>query len=291
MGLFKDYTDSLENIDKTENYRMLLSEKNIRKQNFQLMSITQKLSEAAEIFTERACKILMVLNGEITLTVNGETLNCKSEDLIIINRFESPIIIDGFSKDCKLIALAVNNFKLGSLSRDCLIKGRDFVKLSLIDDSQKLISNMNELFDNFIKSSPLNQLLSDNFLRIVIIKILQFLEYDISFSNSKNDTFTKALDYLNTYFCLDESLEEIAKKLNVTSFYLCRLFKEQMEVTPNKYITNLRIAKAKKLLNSTDANIVDIARECGYSDLSYFCRVFKSVTDLSPLKYRLTSRL
>lgn len=68
-----------------------------------------------------------------------------------------------------------------------------------------------------------------------------------------------------------------------------RLFKKYYNVTVTRYINNYKLQKAKKLLKYTDLNIIEIAYSLGFSEPSYFCRIFKKAYNLSPGKYRKDS--
>ena len=63
-------------------------------------------------------------------------------------------------------------------------------------------------------------------------------------------------------------------------------FKEYTGKTVNEYLTEYRIYIAKQLLEDTEKSILEIALECGFNEASYFIRIFKRQTGISPLKYR-----
>jgi AraC-like DNA-binding protein len=82
------------------------------------------------------------------------------------------------------------------------------------------------------------------------------------------------------------SVAEQAQILGLTERSLEVAFKQKKGVTLQLYVQQQRIAKAKVLLLSSGRSVADIAFETGYSDPSYFNRVFKQVTGISPGKYR-----
>ena len=63
-------------------------------------------------------------------------------------------------------------------------------------------------------------------------------------------------------------------------------FKKHYGKTPMKYITDLRISKAKELLLNTTASVAQVAEMCGYVNVYYFSNTFKKETGISPLKFR-----
>lgn len=85
----------------------------------------------------------------------------------------------------------------------------------------------------------------------------------------------------------DINLNLIANNLNYSSSYLTKIFCQVYECTPTKYITNLRIAQAQRLLlHNPELSICQIGEMVGYHDQGYFSRTFKKNTGLSPFEYR-----
>lgn len=65
------------------------------------------------------------------------------------------------------------------------------------------------------------------------------------------------------------------------------VFREVTGMSPNKYLMNLRINKAKDLLAETDMSVADVSIFLGFSSQSYFIRIFKKYTGQTPLKYKV----
>ena len=82
------------------------------------------------------------------------------------------------------------------------------------------------------------------------------------------------------------NVEEQAQLMGLTERSLEMAFKQKKGITLLLYVQQQRIIKAKELLLSSVCSIADIAFEVGYSDPSYFNRVFKQVTGMSPGRYR-----
>jgi len=94
-------------------------------------------------------------------------------------------------------------------------------------------------------------------------------------------------EYLLHNFTKDINLNLIAKNMSYSSSYLTKIFQQIYDTTPSKYIIFLRINKAKHLLNhNPELSIRQIGELVGYPDQSYFSRIFKKHTGVSPFDYR-----
>lgn len=82
------------------------------------------------------------------------------------------------------------------------------------------------------------------------------------------------------------SLERLAAAFHVSSRTLLRRFKAETGRTPLEQLQDLRIGRAKHLLESTDLGLAQVAEQIGYLDLSTFSRLFARMADLTPSAYR-----
>ena len=85
-------------------------------------------------------------------------------------------------------------------------------------------------------------------------------------------------------------LEGLAKKAHLSKFHFCRVFKRHIGMNPMKYVTALRIERAKELLTKNDKTVSIVANEVGFKDLSNFIRQFKKITGVTPTMYRDMTR-
>lgn len=98
---------------------------------------------------------------------------------------------------------------------------------------------------------------------------------------------TEAIDFMESHFSEEITLESVARKVAVSPYYLSKLFKSEKEQNFIDYLTCLRIEKAKELLsNDLDTSIKEICFKVGYNDPKYFSKVFKKYTGISPIEYR-----
>lgn len=96
-----------------------------------------------------------------------------------------------------------------------------------------------------------------------------------------------AVEYISQHFGeKDLSVGEIADHLHFSPAYLNVLFKQEMKTTIKQYLNNYRLERAKKLLDQDFSKVSEIADMCGYASASYFGKVFREATGMSPAEYR-----
>lgn len=101
-----------------------------------------------------------------------------------------------------------------------------------------------------------------------------------------NDVIRKAISYISEHYNTDLTLDEVAEQVHLNPAYFSTLFKECTETTFKEFLNIVRVEESKNLLSNTDYSIIDIAIAVGFDNQSYFSKVFKRYTGLTPKQYR-----
>ncbi len=105
--------------------------------------------------------------------------------------------------------------------------------------------------------------------------------------NIKDNTLTqRVISYMNNNIKNNISVQEITKNIGICKSTLYKNFKDNYNCTPKEYLNKMRITKSLKILVSTDYSIEKISETVGFSDASYYSKLFKKEIGVSPLKYR-----
>ena len=104
--------------------------------------------------------------------------------------------------------------------------------------------------------------------------------------NAEPPVITKAKQYIKDHQTEELRLGQVAKAVNTSSFYFCKMFKKATKVNFTDYLARLRIEKARGLLLNPNLRISEIAYEVGFQSLTHFNRVFKRVLGQAPTEYR-----
>jgi len=104
--------------------------------------------------------------------------------------------------------------------------------------------------------------------------------------DSEPAQITRARQYIEANSHEDLSLTLVAKQAGMSSFYFCKMFRKVTGVHFARYVSRVRIEKAKNLLLNPNYRISEIAFEIGFQSLTHFNRIFKTIAGQSPTEYR-----
>jgi AraC-like DNA-binding protein/ligand-binding sensor protein len=104
--------------------------------------------------------------------------------------------------------------------------------------------------------------------------------------NAEPPVITKARNFIAEHQTEDLSLTQVAKAVNMSSYYFCKMFKKIVGINFTDYVARVRIEKSKNLLLNPNLRVSEIAFEVGFQSLTHFNRVFKKILGQSPTEYR-----
>lgn len=103
------------------------------------------------------------------------------------------------------------------------------------------------------------------------------------------DLVQGALEYIGEREAV-VSVEELARRLGISTVYLRRLFARQLGRSPHEVLLDARLGKARHLLRDSSCTIAHIARQCGFETPHYFARMFRKHTGMTPRTFRSTAQ-
>lgn len=168
-------------------------------------------------------------------------------------------------KDIKRIKAKKEHYKL-------LVKKakeyQGFKKYYLTDDKNGALTKLKKLEDiNFEIEQDQNNELSES---------------------SKNSKYlvSRALTYLKANYAKNINLKTLSEELYISTWYLSKLLKKETGSNFIDILNNIRVDEAKKLLSDPRFKIYEIAEVVGFSDVTYFYRLFKKLTGMTPMEYK-----
>lgn len=154
--------------------------------------------------------------------------------------------------------------------------------------SREMISQLMKSISDAVGLNRITLLLS--ILEIIASrKEYQFLASPIAqytINESDSNRLSKVYKYVNNNYYNEITLENIAKIANLSTPAFCRYFKKRANKTFIKFLNEIRVANACRLLMVEDLPVASICYTCGYSNVSYFIKQFKKITGFTPLNYK-----
>ena len=143
----------------------------------------------------------------------------------------------------------------------------------------------------YLEEGERYQRIQDELYMLKAGELMLFSPYIMHYSYGAQDMpFRRVIHYIHYNYAEPITLESLAEQFYISAFHLCREFKAYTNSTVIRYVNVTRIMNAQRMFLETDKNITEISRETGFSNLTHFNRVFKSVTGMTPSGYRKSHR-
>ena len=125
---------------------------------------------------------------------------------------------------------------------------------------------------------------------ILLILMSRFLKYATPRNNISDSRIYNAITYIRRHMDTDIDIAALAEMSFMSKDHFIRMFRLQTGTTPNNYITRKKMESAELQLIASDIPVKQISHSLGYDDHSYFSKLFKKHTGITPLQYRVTHR-
>ena len=239
-------------------------------------------------------EILNIIEGSAEIYLNNTFFTVKKGDIVVFNSNYIHSIVP-ITAPVQYDCLIIN-------SRFCIDNHIDIRSLLFQphikdDELSKLLQDLKNAFPREHKS-PFTLTDEDRDLkyilpqRALVLHILSNLYCDHVISTNsqkiahKDQKVKQAIEFINKNFQRTISLNEIAETVGLNSSYLSREFSKVTSISISLYINHLRCKYAKHLLIRNDIPIAKVSSLCGFTDPSYFSRVFLKSEGISPSEYQ-----
>lgn len=228
--------------------------------------------------------IVFFTEGSITYDFDGEKITANKGDVLI---FPKGLVYSGKRKSGAKNSFFVVDFETDS---ECSFAALQLPKIFTPKHYDLFVSRFEELL-RLCESGDLSTkiALKGKLYTLIAHVTNRYIENSLG-----TECFSKArriADYIERSSSKsDLSIENICKEFFVSPSTLRRIMLSAYYKTPVKYITEVRIKKAKNMLAYDNISVNEIAEKCGFSSSHYFSRIFKKEVGLTPLEYKNSSQ-
>ena len=158
--------------------------------------------------------------------------------------------------------------------------------LSMPPDNE-IAQKMNQLIDLYHGAT--NDFMTDveasGVLTSLLLEIIKSLAAADSYTQIP-ETIVQAKEYMKDHYQEHISLDDLSSELHINKFHFLRIFKRHVGMTPNEFLIQTRLNKAKGFLRTTDNTVTQIASLVGIPNTSHFINLFKKHEQTTPAAYR-----
>ena len=235
-------------------------------------------------YTPNFNKLYFICDGEGWLKINGKEFYPKPGDLFLlpqgIKQSYSIINDNTFTKYwCHFTAKVSGANIFDTIHLPYGINIGNVSELASIFKELKFHFNSDFITSKVMVKSTMLKLLSHYFENNTI--------EDVKIAVSKTtEKIISAINYIETNFNKEITIEMLAKDANLHPNYFIRVFKKTAGTSPIHYVNNCRIKEAKHLLATTNMTLYELSQRVGTGDISYLSKLFKDYTGISPSSFR-----
>lgn len=238
-------------------------------------------------------EFVYVISGVGKYRIEGEIVDVEAGDLLIFNPgVKHQAIRDvGSSWPTTEFVVGFSGIQLPGYPNDYIPMKKEKYKLHAMGDLKSKILRICTLLDleNRAVLEGQNIMQKALLVQMIVLVLREQCESNTTGNPYESKSLNKSymvgriIDYFEEHYCEKISLEHIAENMYLSPFYISKIFKSETGDTPIRYLINIRLEKAKQLLEDGHRrSIQEIAAMVGYDDAYHFSKLFKKRYGITP---------
>lgn len=154
--------------------------------------------------------------------------------------------------------------------------------------SDKILTNLRRLKD--LQAQENTEFQTRNILSETWLLLLEDIHTNhkagVALKSEQTDRIRSMLSFIHNHYRERITIGRIADASGVSEREAARCFRKNLNQSPIEYLLSYRLNEAKKLLLSSDLPITEICYQCGFSESSYFGKIFRRTYGVTPTEYR-----
>ncbi len=224
--------------------------------------------------------IMYIKQGSITVKLPSTTFIASENQIVFLDCYT----LHEYTTNCDSIIEWIHIDGLVARSYFNLItQNKNFV-LNL-NDTFIFKKNLNKAYNIFNENKPIKEAIISQYITNMLTELI-IQQTDTTTLSPYTHIIEDTISFINENIVLSLTLETLAERVSLSSYYFSRIFKKETGFSPYKYVLYARINHAKFLLKNSDMTIKEICFNCGFTSESRFCTSFKQWVNTTPKNYR-----
>jgi AraC family cel operon transcriptional repressor len=241
-------------------------------------------------------ELFLVIKGPIQYYINGEMVTLKTMDMSIVRPADKHRFFPSKNdKSIQHMNLAVdcdyfNYFAsfVAPNSKEKIDNASDYILIHLSEEQFYYLNHLKKLINTIPTDSVYQKKTS---LNLIFFNMLSYFNMFSEQKKSYPKWFAFLLTEISKPYFVEKSVNDLYNLCPYSSPIIIKTFKTYLNITPVRYLRNLKMTYAKNLLLTTDYNTLDICTRIGFDSLSHFNHVFKDFYGLTPSEYRKKNKI
>ena len=247
------------------------------------------------LHVHREFELCLVLSGSATISVNNQSFSVEKGSTFFINSNE-PHEISASEYNCvKIVYIQIaNNFCQDYLNlfRNLELLKNDLTRTLTAEQNTEITQLIHQVVADYYDADELNLLHCMSNIYLLFSRLLDYVPYhqlDEAESRARKKKAARVrriTEYIDSHYNSRITLSDLAKSEGVTLTYLSHFIHDNLRMTFQDYLNNVRFEKALKLIANSNMRMVDVCMESGFSDIKYLNRMFEKRFGCTPKAYR-----
>lgn len=257
-----------------------------------------KYNKSGNFVQVRDCRIFYMLSGNCKIFIDNKSYILDKNSLFycccgsrykISSENEASIISLNFdlslnhSSETNVLVPLEDELDDALIFRDAIEDSTFLNSHFLITNGIEFSATLNKILYEFSKKNKYYLETSCGLLKQLITELHR---YELQTYSASFSPVNKVVEYIKNNFSKNISNKDLAQITGYHEYYLNRLFIANTGISMHKYILNLRMNEAQRLVLNTDRSLTEISESIGFNNYTYFSDYFKKCFGLSPSQYR-----
>lgn len=231
----------------------------------------------------------VILKGKGEFHVHGQIFHLKKGDAFLISPDQSTYYVADQENPWEYAWVAFDGYEVSQILESCGFTDENPV-FHFQDAEEESELGGHVMFENI-----LTLVVQYNHSGRCTLETLGYLYLIFGFmqrsagaqeKSYERDYLRKACDYVSQNYSYQIKVLDIARYIGIDRTYLYKLFRKELELSPQEYLISFRIKTAKNMLKHTTLTVTEVSYSCGFHDSASFCKCFKRLTGYTPKNYR-----
>ena len=232
----------------------------------------------------------VILKGKGEFHVDGQVYSLKRGDAFLIRPDQSTYYMADQEEPWEYAWVAFDGYEAKLILENCGFTNEHPVFYALTDKECGPVQEIENMLSSMLTMVELYDRLGRSTYETLgyLYFIFGFMQQmaGVNEESFERDYLRKACDYISQNYSYQIKVMDIARYIGIDRTYLYKIFRKELDVSPQEYLIEYRTKIAKNMLNHTILTVTEIAYSCGFHDSASFCKTFKRLTGYTPIGYR-----